>query len=218
MRVFVIEITLVLFYSSCYNPVSNILLIKGIFMKINYKIKAFTIVELLIVVVVIGIIASITIVSYSAVTNRSRTASLQATANNLLKKAETYKQNNATGAFAYNYPPTVATLTSLATNDASYLTGITSLNTTDPTASNTGTNNNAVQYQICGVNTAVPVTYSSTNPLYNSANPTAIASGAIITGIQVRYWDFASNNIATISSGKFTGNEGALAVNCVNAS
>jgi len=181
--------------------------------------KAFTIVELLIVIVVIGIISAITIVSYANLSNRGRTASLQATANNLLKKAETYKQNNSTGAFAYSYPPTVATLTSLATNDASYLTGIQSLNATDPAATATGSNNNGIQYQICGTNTSgTPATYSGTNPLYNSATPTAIASGATITGIQARYWDFSgSGSIATLSSGKVSGTENGIVVNCVNA-
>ena len=49
--------------------------------------SGFTIVELLIVIVVIGILAAITIVAYNGVQNRSKTAAGQALANSIEKKA-----------------------------------------------------------------------------------------------------------------------------------
>ena len=54
------------------------------------KDRGFTIVELLIVIVVIGILAAITIVAYNGVQNRAKTASAQSLANTIAKKAEAY--------------------------------------------------------------------------------------------------------------------------------
>lgn len=70
--------------------------------------NGFTIVELLVVIVVIGILAAITIVSYNGVTNRANTVSGQTTANNVLKKADLYSIDNTT------YPATPENLTGAA--------------------------------------------------------------------------------------------------------
>lgn len=51
---------------------------------------AFTIVELLIVIVIIGILAAITIVSYTGITNRANQATLQADLSNASKKIKMY--------------------------------------------------------------------------------------------------------------------------------
>lgn len=94
---------------------------------INSKAKGFTIVELLIVIVVIGILAAITIVSYSGVTNRANTAANQSNANSVLKSAEAvFAENNA-------YPTSPATTASLSTGAAKLPAGIT-LGTTTPVA------------------------------------------------------------------------------------
>ena len=52
--------------------------------------KGFTIVELLIVIVVIGILAAITIVAFNGIQNRGKTASGQALAKQVAQKAEAY--------------------------------------------------------------------------------------------------------------------------------
>ena len=63
------------------------------------KQSGFTIVELLIVIIVIGILAAITIVSYVGVTQRAREASLISDLNNNKKQLELYKT-------FYGYYPT----------------------------------------------------------------------------------------------------------------
>src|SRR5690606_2235778 len=52
--------------------------------------RGFTIVELLIVIVVIGILAAITMVSYNGIQNRSKTAAGQQLASNVAKKIQAY--------------------------------------------------------------------------------------------------------------------------------
>ena len=58
--------------------------------------KGFTIVELLIVIVVIGILAAITIVAYNGIQNRAKTSAGQSLANNIVKKVEAYNSINST--------------------------------------------------------------------------------------------------------------------------
>ncbi len=81
----------------------------------------FTIVELLIVIVVIGILAAITIVSYSGITARANTTKAQTNAANAQKVAEAF---NADAGY---YPPTLAAFgAGFGTNPASKLpSGIT---------------------------------------------------------------------------------------------
>ena len=59
------------------------------------KQKAFTIVELLIVIVVIAILAAITIVAYTGIQDRARTAALQSAASQAGKKIAAYAVTNA---------------------------------------------------------------------------------------------------------------------------
>ncbi len=63
----------------------------------NTSKSAFTIVELLIVVVVIAILAAITIIAYNGVTNRAVEASLKTDLSQAAKKLETYKIDNSDG-------------------------------------------------------------------------------------------------------------------------
>jgi prepilin-type N-terminal cleavage/methylation domain-containing protein len=80
--------------------------------------RGFTIVELLIVIVVIGILAAITIVAYNGVTARANKTSAQAAAANALKKAEAF--NAETNA----YPDAPEDLTGAASTTTYQLTGV----------------------------------------------------------------------------------------------
>ncbi|RYF28608.1 MAG: type II secretion system protein [Chloroflexi bacterium] len=82
--------------------------------KLNKTESGFTIVELLIVIVVIGILAAITIVAFNGIQNRGKTASAQSAANVIIKKAE------AANSVASAYPTSTATF---AANNESTLTG-----------------------------------------------------------------------------------------------
>lgn len=72
------------------------------------KQKGFTIVELLIVIVVIGILAAITIVSYRGVQNRAYDSSVQADFNMLMNRFEIFKVDNS------KYPTTTMGVTGLS--------------------------------------------------------------------------------------------------------
>lgn len=54
------------------------------------KHKGFTIVELLIVIVVVGILAAISLVAYSGVQQRARESAIMATLSSVMKKIEMY--------------------------------------------------------------------------------------------------------------------------------
>jgi len=79
-------------------------------MKIRYSNRAFTIVELLVVIVVIGILASITIVSYTGISQRAIAAAIQSDLNNASKKLKLYQVDNG------NYPASIDCSASPAAN------------------------------------------------------------------------------------------------------
>lgn len=130
--------------------------------------SGFTIVELLVVIVVIGILASITIVSYSGITQRANTTSAQSTAQIVVQKAEVY--NAEIG----NYPYAASDLT--GDSSKSYYISPTSflftLSTTQPATPN------IVKYVKCG-----------TTP--NSSQATIIPANNNITGVRIYYWTYS---------------------------
>jgi prepilin-type N-terminal cleavage/methylation domain-containing protein len=77
--------------------------------KIN-KDRGFTIVELLVVIVVIGILAAITIVSYTGITTRAKNTKAQSNAQSVQNVAEVYAADNLAGN-GY-YPATAAAFAS----------------------------------------------------------------------------------------------------------
>jgi len=158
---------------------------------IKTKDHGFTIVELLVVIVVIGILAAITIVSYTGITARANAAATKQMASNIISKAGIYQTEGST----LNWPLTGA-LAMSATNSSAAITGVTvnSSNSTGLTAAST----TAISYQICGTTTSTSI---PTAPATLSALNTA--STGYVTGVIVGYWDYgnATPLQATLSTG-----------------
>ena len=116
--------------------------------------KGFTIVELLIVIVVIGILAAIVIVAFNGVQDNANTTSRKSAASTLAKKIEAY--NASKSAFpTYNTAANMVTALNAETTSSILGSGIT-LGT--PTAS---TGNEVVQLRLC---TATSPTAGTTVP------------------------------------------------------
>lgn len=145
--------------------------------------RGFTIVELLIVIVVIGILAAIVIVAYNGVQNRAKSTAAQTAAENLAKKVEAF--NGVTGAYpVFNTAGTVTT--QLAAQKESDLTGS---GVTVAYTGITGTNGqNTVQIRLCNGTATAPV------------------SGATATGYEIWAWDYtlATPALAKAQSGGST--------------
>lgn len=137
--------------------------------------RGFTIVELLIVIVVIGILAAITIVAYNGVTARANTTAGKLAANSVLKKAEAYNAElNA-------YPTYPSQITAAATTTSYYLAGVTFGLGTGGTSPNFTT-----------APTTVPATSSTLN-FYSCG-----------TGVQVAYWDYTATAYVNLTTGTCT--------------
>jgi len=76
-------------------------------MWVKHRQSGFTIVELLVVIVVIGILAAITIVSFNGVQNKANDVTVQSDLKNIAKQFELYKLDNGV------YPAGTAQLTTL---------------------------------------------------------------------------------------------------------
>ena len=131
--------------------------------------KGFTIVELLIVIVVIGILAAITIVSFNGVTAKANTTSAKSAAASVIKKAEAY--NAEIG----HYPVLGADLTGAAATESYSLSGVT-IGTVAPTSSN---GKATVQLLKCAASAADQASITTAN----------------ITGIRVIHWDFSTGAV-----------------------
>ena len=129
--------------------------------------NGFTIIELLVVIVVIGILAAITIVSYTGVTTRASTASAQSSAQSVVQKTEIY--NAETG--HYPYASTDLTTDSTKSFYVSPTSVDFSLSTSQPTAPNT------VKFVKCG-----------TTP--NATQGDIILASGNLTGVRIYYWTY----------------------------
>ena len=94
--------------------------------------KGFTIVELLVVIVVIGILAAITIVAYNGVQNRARATANLSAAQEVQNKAEIFAADVGNGI----YPPSGATFKTNTDTAALSPAAKTVLTTTAPSTSN----------------------------------------------------------------------------------
>lgn len=83
--------------------------------------RGFTIVELLVVIVVIGILAAITMVSYSGVTTKANSTAAKSNAASVQQIISTYYADNNTAAGAGNgvWPATAALVNTYSSNAAS---------------------------------------------------------------------------------------------------
>lgn len=150
--------------------------------------KGFTIVELLIVIVVIAILATITIVAYNGIQNRAHTTAQKTAAENLAKKVEAYNAINS----AYPKYDTAGNITTAlnGTTDSSLSGSGITIGT--PAA---GTADGIVQLRLC-----------------TTASPTA--GTTVPTGYAVYIWDSTlstpalspvqAGGAATISGGSVT--------------
>lgn len=155
--------------------------------------KAFTIVELIIVVVIIGILAAITIVSYGTMTSRANTTSLISAANTVVTKAEVYNANNG------EYPHTLNFLQTLSSTDSAYVStsAASYFDFSQTTVSNISTGMSAptspmnkVRYIVCGYrlspnNNSAPATTSEMRKV----------NGGVTLGVIGLTWNFNTSAI-----------------------
>jgi prepilin-type N-terminal cleavage/methylation domain-containing protein len=153
------------------------------------KLKGFTIVELLIVIIIIGVLAAITVVSFTGITAKANTASEQSAANAVIAKSLMYKAPNA------QYPTKIGILTSLPSSDSAYLTGVTS--STSLTAA-PATPYNTVSYILCGTKSGGAAVAASTD---FTTDGTTWVAGTTVTGIIARYWDFTTGAVNPVLTG-----------------
>lgn len=148
--------------------------------------RGFTIVELLIVIVVIGILAAITIVAYNGVTARANTTSSKAAANSFAKKSEIYNADSNNN----RYPVVATELTAAASTTTYFLSGVTA-NFAGPIVLVAPATNNTIRVAKCAAGTP--------------ANQAAIVA-TNITGLSIYAWDFSAGaEAAAISVGANTG-------------
>jgi type II secretion system protein G len=90
-------------------------------MWVKHKQTGFTIVELLIVIVVIGILAAITVVAYSGIQSRARFAAYSTDIESIYKAILSYQIDNS------SYPangPSGGCTTNAATGDGNFIAGL----------------------------------------------------------------------------------------------
>ncbi len=118
----------------------------------NVKERGFTIVELLIVVVVIGILAAIVVVAYTGITARANGAAAASNAASVQKVADAYAADTGNGSY-----PTLAQLTGWTTGVARVPAGIT-VNSAALTAALAG-DGKTIQYLPRSGNTGACIRY-----------------------------------------------------------
>lgn len=165
--------------------------------RLNGTAKAFTIVELLIVIVVIGILAAITIVAFNGVQNRAKVAGLQSTLSGSLKQIE----NARTTAGTTTYPTTAPTdLASGVTYYSSASLGGYCASKTDGTLTYMITSTNTTPH-VGPTCSATNLTNLITNPSIETATTgwTGAANSAIL-----RSTAYASNGTASLQATRTT--------------
>jgi len=144
----------------------------------------FTIVELLVVIVVIGILAAITIVSYTGITARANTASGQSDAGVALTKINLYNTETS-----YVVPTSYGAITGAAPTASYYATGLNftiASGNKDMTAFRpAGISNDSLDFYLCGTSgsATVPTAYASTSV-------GSVTGITVPSGVKIGYWDY----------------------------
>ena len=148
--------------------------------------KGFTIVELLIVIVIIGILAAITIVAYNGIQNRGKASSAQSLANTVVKKLEAW--NSIQGSY-----PTYCQFVTNSVNP-------TIASGTVPTAgAGLGTTNPCVAGSTAGpkeakIDDPTGVTAVSSYVTSGTGTSTVYLSDISSSGIRVNYWNYTASS------------------------
>ena len=144
--------------------------------------RGFTIVELLIVIVIIAILASITIVAYNGIQARAKTVASQSAATNLDKKMEAYNAING------QYPNVAGTITCTSTGAAC------------------GTQNSVVTTTASDWYSSYAATSAVNNVAASAmAAPTTLSTlwyyPSTTVGGCIYYWDFTQNKAIPVTVG-----------------
>lgn len=131
--------------------------------------KGFTIVELLIVVIVIAILATITIVSFNNITGRANQSAADSAVATYVKKAELFAADGTTG----RYPLNAAALSAPADSSKSFFLNSGVLNTTVATGSPWGL-----------------TAENGKNSVAVAPCPAGVTDANLVTGARIYGWNF----------------------------
>ena len=176
--------------------------------------RGFTIVELLVVIVVIGILAAITIVSYTGITARANTAAGQSEANAAVAKINTYMVDTI-----YGYPTSYGSITGAAAGTTYFANlDFTTISTAAGLANKdmaafrpAGILTDSVDFSLCGTSgtATIPTAYAATSV-------GAVVGITVPSGIKIGYWDYTGSGSLNVTStiGTTSGNYLTYPVYC----
>ncbi len=159
-------------------------------LNIKSKHRGFTIVELLVVIVVIGILAAISVVSYNGITAQGNTSAAQSAANAVIAKATTFAADSTSNTWPLSYTALTQAATSatyyLSPEMATFTTFNGTLNNAATGMSAQPTANDTIDYYLCG------------------PSGSYATAAAVPTGVEVGYWKYSPAGIVKQSVGTNT--------------